>query len=200
MEKQEFYIEGIDIKKGLSRVAGRVKSYQKILRVFYQDMTLKLDEIAVYCKKKDIELYKTLVHGLKSSLANIGATELSLFAGKLEYAANISNWDFIESKNDTFITNFQQLLIHIDAALNKEVVTSVPAQTDNTKLTTILTELKNGLNEYDLSQIKTSSSALEGYLEQGGKITDAIKSILQNKLVGEYEQAIKDIDELLKIC
>ena len=51
----------------------------------------------------DIQNYETIVHGMKSALANIKETELSDFAHKLEQAALEKNIDLIRAETPAFI-------------------------------------------------------------------------------------------------
>jgi HPt (histidine-containing phosphotransfer) domain-containing protein len=59
---------------------------------------------------EDMELYITTVHGMKSSLANIGETELSGAALKLEQAGKDRSTSFIADKTPVFITVLKSLI------------------------------------------------------------------------------------------
>jgi PAS domain S-box-containing protein len=58
----------------------------------------------------DIGLYTTTVHGMKSSLANIGETELSGFALKLELAGKDGDLPVITAQTPVFISELESLL------------------------------------------------------------------------------------------
>jgi hypothetical protein len=54
-------------------------------------------------KAADLELYTTTVHGMKSSLTNVGEAMLSAFARKLENAGSIGELSVITAETPVFI-------------------------------------------------------------------------------------------------
>jgi len=58
----------------------------------------------------DMELYVTIIHGMKSSLANIGERELSEAAYKLEMAGKERSTGFITDKTPVFVTVLKSLI------------------------------------------------------------------------------------------
>jgi CheY-like chemotaxis protein/nitrogen-specific signal transduction histidine kinase len=58
----------------------------------------------------DIQLYTTTVHGIKSALANIGETELSSFAFKLEGAGRIFDKEMISAETPDFLAKLKTIL------------------------------------------------------------------------------------------
>jgi HPt (histidine-containing phosphotransfer) domain-containing protein len=58
---------------------------------------------------RDKELFRTTVHGMKSSLAGMGEPELSAAAFKLERAADNDDFDTITSETPRFIADLKTL-------------------------------------------------------------------------------------------
>jgi PAS domain S-box-containing protein len=77
-----------------------VKVLEKLLPVINSELA----------NDEDIELYITTVHGMKSSLANIGERELSEAAFKLEQAGKEKSTGFITDKTPVFVTVLKSLI------------------------------------------------------------------------------------------
>jgi two-component system sensor histidine kinase/response regulator len=78
------HVEGLDMKDGLTRVAGNQKLYLKLLRQFVEQQGLALEQIAAALAKGDIPLAERLAHTLKGVAGNIGAKPVHSAAGALE--------------------------------------------------------------------------------------------------------------------
>jgi len=117
----ELKIEGINIKKGLSMVGGKIKSYMNILSVFYKDSIDKSEKIK-HCFEEDtdeirnIQLVITHIHALKSAAANIGADALSQEAKELEEAGRNDDVKFIKTGTKKFLNNLNIVLKNIEKA------------------------------------------------------------------------------------
>ena len=186
-------IRGVNVEKGLARLGGRVKSYQKILGVFCKDSRNKLAELEECFASENVSLYTTHVHGLKSALGNIGAEKLAKDAEKLELA---DDWDYVLANHGAFMEEFQVLLGDIDGVLEESAPPDGGAAVDKEKLVQNLNNLKRSLNNMDFGGMKTASDVLMEFEEAPG-IGGKIKAILHNRLSGEYDAAIEGIDALL---
>jgi len=109
----EIKIEGVDTAKGLEMMNGDAKIYLRILGVFHKGGRDKINEINSALEASDMRLYTTYVHGLKSALASIGATELSAAALALEMAGRGENREYIDERTPKFISGLESLLANI---------------------------------------------------------------------------------------
>ncbi|MCL2130575.1 MAG: hypothetical protein FWH35_09505, partial [Treponema sp.] len=64
-------------------------------------------------------------------------------------------------------------------------------------LKTTLSSLKTALNNYDSPGINNAENTLHGFL-QASQFGDSITAILQNRLIGELDEAESQIDTLLE--
>jgi len=181
------------VDKGLQRLGGRVKSYQKILGVFCKDSRSKLVELARCFESDDVPLYTTHVHGLKSALGNIGAERLAKDAERLELEGD---WGYVQANHQAFMDEFDVLLNNIDAALTDSAAPA-GASVDKQKLAANLNNLKQSLDSMDFGGMKAASDALMEF-EEVPNIGAKIKVILHDRLAGEYDDATAGIDALLK--
>ena len=77
----------VNILVGISN-SGSVQAYLPLLKVFYESIDEKADELESFYNEGDIKDYTIKVHALKSSSRVIGASELSAMAAELEKAGS----------------------------------------------------------------------------------------------------------------
>ena len=77
-----------------------------------EDAIAALENICAneYRRVDDIHIYVITVHGMKSALSNIGETELSGFALKLEQAGREKNMDEISARTPEFLDALRKLI------------------------------------------------------------------------------------------
>jgi signal transduction histidine kinase/CheY-like chemotaxis protein len=187
-------INGIDVKKGVAMAGGVLKRYMQTLAIFHTDCVQKVEEIKRNFETKNYALYIIHVHALKSAAANIGANDLSEKAKTLEKAGKDKNYSFIKSHTPKFITTLEILLSDISKVLsaNKNQKGSV----DFELLKLELGRLKEALGVLDPIAIDKATSALQEFSD-GSRTGKNIESILQNILIGEYDEATTMIDALM---
>jgi len=78
------YIEGLDMKDGLMRVAGNRKLYLKLLRQFAEQEGPAVGQISTALAQGDVALAERRAHTLKGVAGNIGAKPVQSAAGALE--------------------------------------------------------------------------------------------------------------------
>ncbi|MDR1471197.1 MAG: response regulator [Synergistaceae bacterium] len=106
-------IEGVDTAAGITRTGGSRRRYLELLALFRQDAE---DGSALLAREPDaasLSSLTTLVHGLKSALAIIGANDLSQTAALLEKSARQSDMSAIREN----LTSFRERL----AALTERI-------------------------------------------------------------------------------
>ena len=98
----------IDTKLGITNV-GSIEGYLSVVKVFYQSLYTKADEIERLYREKDWKNYTIKVHALKSSARIIGANELSSLAEALENAGNGNNLAFIDENTPELLEKYRAL-------------------------------------------------------------------------------------------
>jgi two-component system sensor histidine kinase/response regulator len=78
------FVEGLDTKDGLTRVAGNRKLYLKLLRQFIEQQGPALGQIAAALATGDMALAERHAHTLKGVAGNIGARQVQTAADALE--------------------------------------------------------------------------------------------------------------------
>jgi signal transduction histidine kinase/CheY-like chemotaxis protein/HPt (histidine-containing phosphotransfer) domain-containing protein len=189
-------IEGVNTEKGLKMIGGDTGKYIKMLTLFYAESLKKINEIEDSLEKKDYSLYTTLVHGLKSSSAVIGAEILSEDAKKLEKAGNNKDFAYISNNNAKFMEDYKKLLEKIKEIIPKDAPDARNGVLDPVLLRKTLSELKQAIEAFDSVAINENVTVIKGYTRKDGTGI-SIKSILENILIGDHESAVNIINTLL---
>jgi HPt (histidine-containing phosphotransfer) domain-containing protein len=74
------------VPQGIAMTGGTVEGYKKVLSMFRRDAEERLGLLQNPPDEKDLPLFTTQVHALKSASGSIGAAELSALAAQLEAA------------------------------------------------------------------------------------------------------------------
>ena len=192
----EINIDGLDTKKGITMAGGKAEKYLKILSLFCSDGHTKINEIKTCLETENTPLYAVHTHALKSSTAIIGSDKLSNTAKALEQAGKDGDLAFIHANNAAFIADLEILLRNINTFLSKGAEESQKSPIDRELLKNELSRLKTALNDFDFNGINSAVDSLQGFT-QAADVGDTVSKILQNKLIGEYDEAILLIDTLL---
>ena len=107
-------IEGIDHDAAITN-CGSEKTFEKALKVFYDTLDERADEIERYEQEGDIKNYTIAVHALKSASRLVGALQLSADALHLEEAGNRDDVDEIRDKTPALLQDFRAYKEHLKA-------------------------------------------------------------------------------------
>jgi signal transduction histidine kinase/FixJ family two-component response regulator/HPt (histidine-containing phosphotransfer) domain-containing protein len=187
-------IRGVDVKKGVAMMGGNTEHYMQTISIFYKDCLQKFDEIESSLEARDYHLYATYVHALKSTSATIGAASLSEEAKNLEAAGKCEDSEFIKQHNPGFIIKLKDLVSDINDALSmsKENEISVDVEV----LRSELNRLKEALIAMDSFAINSAAKYLQEFTKSE-EFGAGLEAILQNVLIGEYDETVPMIDKLV---
>ncbi|MCL2873471.1 MAG: ATP-binding protein [Defluviitaleaceae bacterium] len=192
-------IPGIDTDRGIFMTGGTVDNYLKTLTIYRSDGLDVIKKIKECLDDTNIPLFTTYFHALKSASASIGADAISAAAKVLEAAGLQMDIDFIQANSDKFLTDFEALLEKINEVLITESKAKesneIPFDMDDLRVD--LLKLKAAFDDYDTPVINEISMKLENiaYIPEIG---DKVNAILRCKLIGEYDEAVMLIDNMLK--
>ncbi|MBR5967709.1 MAG: Hpt domain-containing protein, partial [Lachnospiraceae bacterium] len=105
-------IAEIDLQEGVKN-SGSVDAYLPLLKIFFESIDAKADEIEGFYNERNIKDYTIKVHALKSSARLIGATAFAETAQALETAGKDGDEAFIDEHTEQFMKsyrNFKELL------------------------------------------------------------------------------------------
>ncbi|MCL1908974.1 MAG: ATP-binding protein [Holophagaceae bacterium] len=190
-------IEGLDDRKGIANTGGTIEGFIKTLTAFISDGQKKVKEIRACIEKNDIGLYTIYVHALKSSAACIGASRLSEIAETLEAAGKAKDIDFILAHTGKLVADLECLITNINnGLLRPRLGVGQDSQKDTAELIRGLSGLKEAIDGMDLRAIQESTKNLDPYCSNPWVGLD-VRNMLSHLLIGDYDDAICLIDELL---
>ncbi|MDE7227720.1 MAG: response regulator [Treponemataceae bacterium] len=99
---------------------------------FFDAIARQADAIEGYCRQKDIDNYRILVHGLKSSARLVGAERLSQDAAFLEQCAKDGNLEEIDARTPALLAAFRGLKAPLSQVLTSAGNPSAAAGTEQT--------------------------------------------------------------------
>ena len=159
----------IDIKSGLSHMAGNKELYFKILNNFYNEYkSVDLDVL-------DSEELQRTIHTIKGLSANIGANGLSEITQKLEHTQDEEHFNIFYNKLNSVLTELKILNTNID---DSESILELDEK--------IKIELFNSLKEFAK---KRRSKQCNEILKEFNKYK---LSISDKELLGEVDKLIKN--------
>lgn len=98
----------IDVNEGLKN-SGTMDSYMELLKIFYESLEFKKNEIHELYENKKFKDYTIKVHAMKSSARIIGAAFLGEEAQALEDAGKREDFEYISVHHDDFIEELEVL-------------------------------------------------------------------------------------------
>lgn len=196
-----FTIPGVDIDKGFRTAGGKMDVYLDILSTFLDEATERQVQLYEFLEAGNIRMYTISVHALKGALANIGATELSELAAKIEAAGEKKDMEFIEKNNEHFISGIGRLLTSIKSVLSetaKNVSEGKKSSKQETeRFVSTLMDLRNAISDMNAG---TMNKALEHLLSDAltEQSLSTVRTISRHILMAEYDDAEQMIDNLIK--
>ena len=194
---KKIVINGLDVKRGLALTGGRMKNYIEILHSFSHDGIEKIQQLKECLESYNLSLYVIYVHALKSASAMVGAEKLSQAAEELEKAGRQGYSVYIRANNAVLTAELETFLHEINAVLSGEEKKNRVSFTDKELLKTGLSKLKQALNTYNSLEINKSADLLHDFT-RAADVGDSVRTILEKRLTGEYDEAVSLIDSLIQ--
>ncbi|MDR0312558.1 MAG: response regulator [Treponema sp.] len=187
-------IDGLSVQTGLERVAGQREVYKRSLKLMITEIENSAKTMKDYLAADDMRNFSIAVHSMKSSLANIGASELSNMALELESAATKEDSAFCAIKLPFLLEGLDTLKSGITEAFptkkqNKSV--GIPSG-----LPSVLEKMTAAFDEMDFPAIDEGIKALDAlnsndaFIEEFDRIKNAV-------LMSDYEAARVVMQKLL---
>lgn len=200
-ENSRLSVGGLDVNKGIIYCGGE-EGFIEVVRMYVDSRNEKKKQIEDAFKNEDWKNYTIYVHGLKSSMYSIGATELSEMAKKLEMAGKNNNTDYIRENHGRLITEFDKVFETLatnemfkltdeddnDAQMFDEI--------DNAEFEQILIEFEDAVFDFDEEKMMTYINKLENLKYKKYVLK---KEILNVKIKVEKSDYMSAFETLKKI-
>jgi PAS domain S-box-containing protein len=201
-------VEAARRKKGVQKTTATVaaanqKAYKKeLVAAFAEDALRALETLnglmpEIQAGDGDIELFTTTVHGMKSSLANIGETKLSSFAFQLEKAGGGEDLEAIIASAPEFIKELQTLVGSIHTDEPKDGPKASPS--DIASLCEKLGEVMTACKKFDMSTAKSAIAPLKEKTWPPD-IANTINAIAMDLLRGNLKKAASEAETAISVA
>jgi len=189
-------ISCISPKIGLERTAGQRDVYKSVLKSLIKEIEKCTTHLNSFLVENNMKNFKIEAHSMKSSLANVGAIELSVEASELEAASSRDDIIFCSSNLQCFLDGLFDLQSRLIKLFSDEYQgdsnAAVPPE-----FRKILSKMCDYVTELNYRGINDELSNLES-LDLTGSMKDAEEDIRDSILVMDYESAMEKIQKLLK--
>jgi signal transduction histidine kinase/DNA-binding LacI/PurR family transcriptional regulator/CheY-like chemotaxis protein/HPt (histidine-containing phosphotransfer) domain-containing protein len=188
-------IDDLSIQIGLERVSGQTDIYENALKLLIGEIEKCIRNLNNFMASDDMRNFETEAHSMKSSLANLGAMELSARAHELELSSGRKDTDFCAFALKPFLETLSNLGIKLKEAFSQVIPDSthviIPPE-----LTQILTRMENAFMKTDYSEINNEIRNLESLNLADGLKTE-IEEIKDAVMIMDYDGATETIQKLL---
>jgi CheY-like chemotaxis protein len=171
-----------------------------IAGVFVRDAQKSLDALDMLIEKgapyseEDIQTYTTHIHGMKGALANIGKTELSAIALKLERAGRDSDVKVITAETPAFLDALRVFINELEVL--EKTADDDKADGDMSCLKEHLLAMKTACEEYD----KNTANEVLKELRQTSwpqQIKELLTIISEQLLHSDFDNIVDDIEKYM---
>jgi CheY-like chemotaxis protein len=190
-------IEGLYTDVGLDRVSGQHEIYKSSLKLMLTEIEKCRSKLGKHLENGDMYGFEVLVHGMKGSLANIGAMELSERALVLEKASENpdTGWQYCKEN----IAGFLDELTILQDSLKKAFATKNNANEKAEApegLKDVFAKLKEIFAQSDYDKIDETLEQLDA-LSLTGIYAEEVKHLKEMVSMMDFEGAVHIMDELI---
>ena len=114
----------------LDHFSGNLNMFHDTLEVFYKSLLTECERLETFLQTNELQKFAISVHGIKSSLATIGAMSLSEIAFELEKASKNDDASFCEERLPGFLVNLRTLHEQLSVVFAK-IKDETPKETGN---------------------------------------------------------------------
>jgi CheY-like chemotaxis protein/HPt (histidine-containing phosphotransfer) domain-containing protein len=188
-------IEGLSVEIGLERVSGQVKVYEASLKLLTKEIDKCVHGLPEFLAGNDLNSFNIIVHSVKSSLANLGAMELSGKAKELEFASSDSDMAYCEENLPPFLEELVRLGDAVKALFYDDSESRGPIDVPD-ELREIFARMDAAFVEMDILAINRELESLEK-LELGTQLNNKLEPLKDAILIMDYDAALEAIREIM---
>ncbi|MDR2579340.1 MAG: response regulator [Chitinispirillales bacterium] len=190
-------VDFINAEIGKSRVAGMEDMYREMLELFYSKLTGDCDKMESDLYSGDLANFAILIHGVKSSLATVGAMGLSEAAFELEKAAKSGNEVFYcEEALPQFLKDLRELHRQLTGICTSENEPQDLSKGDKSYLYEKATSALDAAEAYDGDAALESVGKLLKY-NYGDEINNLLKAAQTALKSFDFDEAVKVLRKLV---
>ena len=188
-------INELSVQVGLERVSGEKDLYENTLKALIKQIEVCTARLNDFLEADDMHNFEIESHSIKSSLANVGAMELSANAHELEEASGRNDAGFCALNLKVFLDALHELGTRLKDACQKAMPDHSPALI-GPELEKTLAGIKEAINETNFLEINSKLGSLDR-MDLKGAAKEKIDEIKDALIVMDYDHALEEINGLL---
>ncbi|MBR1477598.1 MAG: response regulator [Lachnospiraceae bacterium] len=157
-------LPGVDVNEGV-KSCGSISGYMDTLKIFYDSIDKRADEIEQFYNDRDWNNYIIKVHALKSSTHIIGIIEMSNLARELENAAKKKNIPVVKIGTNALLKEYRELkdMLSPIAAYKKGTAKKGEKKLDKKRLEEAYSSILELAVNYDFDSVEAILNSLSEY-------------------------------------
>ena len=187
-------IGGLSMTLGLERVEGQRDVYEKTLKLMTYEIEKSDKNLTEFLAADDIRNFGTEVHGIKGSLANIGAMDLSAMAYELEMASKKGETGYCAANLPALLEGLRDLNKQLNEAFSLIKQTGGPSELPP-ELPLILERLVTAFDKIDFMNINEEIDKIKALNPQGA-LKEDLEQIMDMAMMMDYDGAKDKINKL----
>ena len=152
----------IDTGEGIKN-SGTIDSYMALLKIFYESIDEKKEELERFYKERDLKNYMIKVHALKSSARIIGAKEFGEEAQKLEDAGKAEDVAYINTHHREFMEEYAGFYSLLSGVIEEYESDAGKPEADEYFIAAVFEEIKDAAEDMDCERLDSIFAEMDGY-------------------------------------
>lgn len=175
------------------RQSGSIKAYISLLKLFYDSLDEKADEIEQFYAEEKLKDYTIKVHALKSSVRLIGAADFGEDAQKLENAGRNGDLEYIRDHHEAFMEKYRSFKAPLAEMFTEKKSDGKP-QASRELMESVYAKIKMAAEDMDCDQLEGIFAEMEEYdiPEAEASLYESLKSAAAQF---DYETILKLLAE-----
>ncbi len=152
----------IDLPIGLEN-SGSVEAYLPLLKIFYESLDEKANEIESYYAAENWKDYTIKVHALKSSARLIGTAAFGEQAQLLENAGKSGDMEYIRAQHKDFMEKYRSFAAPLAEVFAEKKTEEEQPEADTELMEGVFEELRSAAEDMDADRLEDIIAEMEAY-------------------------------------
>lgn len=184
-------IKGIDIPSARICTLNDTEAFLNLLYSFQLYGQTMLPDLAALWENARYHDFLICIHGMKGSLASIGALDLSNKAKELETSIRDTDYENAVHKFHDFLDGYRELLSQINIYLSKRIPMPIHRLSAD-EVTNLLSRLSDALQSYEIDAAdRILSSLYSSFCPEYPCLPSAMKQIYNHLKMCRYKETIR---------
>jgi CheY-like chemotaxis protein len=197
-------IPGVNVEKGMVNFFHKEEMYKDTLKMFQNRVDGECENMSAFLAEGNVERFTISIHGIKTSLLTLGASEMSILAYEMEMEAKAGNVVYCQEHYPPFMAQVMALSQRLAELFASETATD--GQTGGGRPKESAAFLLERLHQFMAAADDLDTDAGAAVLTElcGYDWGDVVASLLQDALDAtkafDYDAALEKVQKLAGLC